>query len=1177
MSSESCTNALPHVAMLPELIAAFSKQKLETKNTISVTMSGKQSHSFLVSLGKRSRWTCESIDKFHNETKRGNSVGSYVETNEGEWCKQTETVLNNSHLLHYALWSGNEQEITRLLAEPFMTSYAAPKLGYSLLMAAIMSNNTKIVKMLLDACPECNFQHRNRQGESAVFVAIRYGKLEILKLLLNLSIDLSVTNQKKQTPLLLALASGKQQMAECLIEKMSDINGLNLQDNEGTSALHLAVMQNFADSMVPILIEKNCDTEAIDSEGDTPLTTALLQKKRNIAALLSPMAKPSSELYHGYSLLALVSYYKMDDIALELAEHGHKLNIKSENDRFQLIKCIQKNNEKLLLAMLANGFEEDCFRAGVNITGEAVKAGNPELAHKLISLVEPKMLDLKFEVSYANKGSISRTTLSLAMDLGDSKTAEALILKGAILSAKTLSGYDIMNWAVLDGHSSLVDLLLSRSVSCDEKFDGRTPLQSAIVKKNEQMALKLISHTKDINTHGKDGSALVLAAHTGQTEVVKVLISNNANVEATNTFNRNFLMLAIPSENDEITPWALRTLPTGVIQKLLSKQDINGYTCLTLALTHKKFALSELLLEKLNNVNVPITEGDTPLMMAIEENQVELAKRFIELGASVNAHEQRNKFDVLMLAISKHNFELAQWLVENHGDSINWSLINIYGRSHLSAALFQLKRAKLGSVNFALHPLILAIQTVNKKPSDICRRFATEPFSTTPQSSTQYTKQIQQPSSSPSPFNTQTSALIHSWKLEQKSKNQLGIELNALIARCTKISQLIEIIHTLKNDKRVMETSWDIGLIHELLHKATEFSDSHSSNFDGIFSDITRFKSSYEAKTCTLLLKLNKLNLNFSDAKGLMLGNAPELSLIQQWGIKPDVAIYCAFLSVCAETGHYAEAESLVLGDGAHTTGSLMQQYWNQAHVAIYNAFIMVCAKTGQFDRAWQLVCGDKPMMGLHLPLKVDSITCLNLLTACVEMKRYAEAKILVLGDTVTASLMLQWGIKPNVAICNAFIMVCAKTGQFDSAWQLVCGNKPIMAPDLPLKVDSITCVNLLTACAEAGRFTEAKILVLGDTVTASLMLQWGIKPDVAIYNAFIKVCIKAKEFDTLIWYLEKIMNKCNMSTLSQIDIQLTPLEKANCISKIDKGITQGIYEKNVGLMNLLLSRGAKH
>ncbi|MCL1077416.1 hypothetical protein D5R81_05730 [Parashewanella spongiae] len=449
-----------------------------------------------------------------------------------------------------------------------------------------------------------------------------------------------------------------------------------------------------------------------------------------------------------------------------------------------------------------------------------------------------------------------------------------------------------------------------------------------------------------------------------------------------------------------------------------------------------------------------------------------------------------------------------------------------------------------------------------KKPSNARQRFSTEPFSNTPKSSTRYTKQIQQPPSSVS-FFTQTSELIHSWKLKQKTKNQLGIELNALIFGCTKLSQLIEIIRTLKNDKIVMEASWDIRSIHKLLHKAAEFSGSHSSNFDGIFSDIIRFKSSYEAKTCTLLLKLIKLNLNFSDGKRLVLGNAAETSIMQQWGIMPDVAVYNAFITVCAKTGQfdsawqlvcgdkpvmapylplkanhitcvnlltacaemkrYAEAKSLVLGDGYTATDSLMQRWGIKPNVAIYSAFITVCAKTGQFDSAWQLVCGDKLVMAPHLPLKANQITCMNLLSACAEMDRYAEAKSLVLGDTttVTASLMQQWRIKPNVAIYNAFIRVCAKTSQFDSAWQLVCGDKPVMTPYLPLKADKITCLNLLTACAEAGRYAEAKSLVLGDgnTTTASLMQQWGIKPDVAIYNAFITVCAKTGQFDSA-WQL---------------------------------------------------------
>ncbi|MCL1080346.1 hypothetical protein L2734_19770, partial [Parashewanella spongiae] len=257
----------------------------------------------------------------------------------------------------------------------------------------------------------------------------------------------------------------------------------------------------------------------------------------------------------------------------------------------------------------------------------------------------------------------------------------------------------------------------------------------------------------------------------------------------------------------------------------------------------------------------------------------------------------------------------------------------------------------------------------------------------------------------------------------------------------------------------------------------------------------------------------------FDSAWRLMCGNKPVMA--PHLSLKANLITCMNLLTACAEAERYAEAKSLVLSDTV--TASLMQQWDIKPNVAIYNAFITVCAKTGQFDSAWRLMCGNKPVMAPHLSLKANQITCINLLTACAETGRYAEAKSLVLGDgdTTTASLMQQWGIKPDIAIYSAFITVCAKTGQFDSAWQLVCGDKPVMAPHLPLKANQISCLNLLTACAEMERYAEAKSLVLGDgdTTTACLMQQWDIKPNVAIYNAFITVCAKTGQFENA-WQL---------------------------------------------------------
>ncbi|RLV58016.1 hypothetical protein D5018_19465 [Parashewanella curva] len=406
---------------------------------------------------------------------------------------------------------------------------------------------------------------------------------------------------------------------------------------------------------------------------------------------------------------------------------------------------------------------------------------------------------------------------------------------------------------------------------------------------------------------------------------------------------------------------------------------------------------------------------------------------------------------------------------------------------------------------------------------------------------------------------TSVNDVIKYWKEGIITIERAGIALNGLIKQCTTLSEFIRIIHDIKSDSLALATKWDIRLVHGLLHKAVDFKNCEASDFNGIFREIIGVKSNYEAKTCTLLLKLCKLNLNFSDAKALVLGDENSDSLMNQWGVKPDVGIYNAFITVCAktgqfdsawqlvcgdsplmsqssklkadkltctnllvacaETGHFKEAKTLVQGDKG--IDSLMKQWNIKPDVGIYNAFITVCAKTGQFDSAWQLVCGDSPLMSQSSKLKADKLTCTNLLVACAETGHFKEAKALVLGDKDKGidSLMKQWDIKPDVGIYNAFITVCAKTGEFNRAWQLVCSDAPMMSSDSKLKADQITCTSLLVACAETGHFKEAKALVLGCKGIPSLMAQWGLRPNEAIYSAFITVCAKTGEFDTA-WHL---------------------------------------------------------
>ncbi|RLV58342.1 hypothetical protein D5018_17845 [Parashewanella curva] len=392
--------------------------------------------------------------------------------------------------------------------------------------------------------------------------------------------------------------------------------------------------------------------------------------------------------------------------------------------------------------------------------------------------------------------------------------------------------------------------------------------------------------------------------------------------------------------------------------------------------------------------------------------------------------------------------------------------------------------------------------------------------------------------------------------LEQLSQRQITIDragylLNSLVSSCNKLSSLVNIIQEIT--QFTPNTHWDVRLINKLLHKALEFEDLDPCDFNGIFTAITNLRSNFEARTCTLLLQLARLNANILDANKLLFGNEFNDSLIRQWGVKLNISICNAFIAVCAQTenfelawslfsghevlikpksgvtpdtitclallklcsttGHFYEAKALVLGDMQREkkTPSLMSVWGVKPNIKIYSTFIGVCAQTKNFELAWSLVDGDEAVMKKDPTLTPDAVTCINLLTLCDKTQNFEAAKLLFLGTEDDVSLMKQWHLEPNTAICNAFIGVCAQTGNFEDAWSLVDGNKAIMKPSTKLAPNALTCTNLLKLCGNTRHFTEANELFF---IKESLMTKWNVSRNTAICNAFIGVCAQSGNFE---------------------------------------------------------------
>ncbi len=237
----------------------------------------------------------------------------------------TDPVCDDWYPITFAIEGGNHQ-IIKLLFESGAKPDVIDKHGYSLLMYAVMQNDSWTIKHLLKLGQDIN--HQSKDGETAIMLsdtvrnndvyyllkkngakidlysAIKHDDFELVKKLLigNLS-AVSIPDQDGWPPLILASIYSSKDLVKFLIDNNADINQKNIYG--GTAIMHAALRNRIeivrillnaganvhdADSnlqyviiwavrsenirIVKLIIEKGANVNVIDSDGKTPLDWA---------------------------------------------------------------------------------------------------------------------------------------------------------------------------------------------------------------------------------------------------------------------------------------------------------------------------------------------------------------------------------------------------------------------------------------------------------------------------------------------------------------------------------------------------------------------------------------------------------------------------------------------------------------------------------------------------------------------------------------------------------------------------------------------------------------------------------------------------------------------------------------------------------------------------------------
>lgn len=561
-------------------------------------------------------------------------------------CKSGETIcvrniLNNKAdinvkdeedetVLHYAARGGSVEIMKMLLARnpiEHLSAQTADEEG-----------------LLRPSELEVYIDQKNIYGKTALHVAAKEGKLEVLKTILEAGANVTVVDENGWNAIHFATSEGKLEVAQYLNEVDGSL--ITEQTNEGETALHLAAAdRNFTTNLQPSiynwLVETCVDTKATDKRGWNALHRAAKEGNLKAAKLLCEK-EPSlmkMETKKGETALHLAAEYNRDIVAICEWLLFNDVSIDAVDDEGwnAIHKAIRCNN--FLVA-------EFLHKKDVNLVKQNTKKG--ETALHLASMVD-------YETSYGDDHSLFEWVLKQTNDF----------------AAVDDEGWTALHHAVRWGDLEVSKLLLEKNEKGIEMKtkNGETALHLAVMRssKSWNFCNVLIKKGVDVKAVDKDGkNALHRAIERNSARVAKLLLQKE---------DQNLIMLTTD----------------------------NGDTCLHLAASvyiyddeSKRKALYQWLKEN--------GEDGRALKMAIKEiNKLpteERARKAQELEESLikkKTEDGSSALDLLKAGVlTKHDFHsvdsenfeccclgFIEWLLENQIDP---HAVNKDGKTALECA-----------------------------------------------------------------------------------------------------------------------------------------------------------------------------------------------------------------------------------------------------------------------------------------------------------------------------------------------------------------------------------------------------------------------------------------------------------------------------------------------------------
>ncbi|MGL5028760.1 MAG: ankyrin repeat domain-containing protein [Wolbachia pipientis] len=275
----------------------------------------------------------------------------------------------------------------------------------------------------------------------------------------------------------------------------------------------------------------------------------------------------------------------------------------------------------------------------------------------MYNIIEKYLVDKK-DVNVKNdKGN---TPLHLAVEEGNLEAVKHLIEKGADINA---IGQHSMCIAAKKGNLYLTAYILIEGADLNAQDEcSWTPLYYAVYSGNIDVVRFLIDQGADYNITDNEGTPVYYAFQYGHVRIVKYFVEEKS-IDP---------MAPINEYGSTLFGEAIVGGDLDTIKYLMSRKDVT-YDCndlLEIAILNGHLDVVEYLVEEKGvDVNFVGENGWTPLLDAVERDNVEVVEYLIEKGAYVNAITEDGTTG-LHIAAEHCNFDMVKCLVIN-GANIN--------------------------------------------------------------------------------------------------------------------------------------------------------------------------------------------------------------------------------------------------------------------------------------------------------------------------------------------------------------------------------------------------------------------------------------------------------------------------------------------------------------------------